>query len=603
MKMKNRRRRRSPLMAVALGLAMIAAACGQAAPPDPVVVTVTVPGEPVVVTVPGEQVVVTVPSIVTETETVTETVVVTSIVTQTETVEVMVEGPDQAELRTLRVAIPDDVEHLDPAFGQAQLTNLVLKNVYMQPVQYRPGPSQGRFAYADTTSFEGQWVEAWDFSDDRKTITLTLRQGLVFPASGNRVTSDDVIYTIERAIGTASGPAWVWGNIGVTSLDQIERVDERTVVINNARPSSIVLPLMRDQTMGLLDGDAISSWATDDDPWATAWMSQNYAGNGRYVVDSWDRGSRMVLKSNPTWPGRQPYFETVELLVVPESANRLALLQNGEVDIAMDLSTQEMEIAEGSDGVDVLGIPDRNAMNVLLNTQQAPFDNVDLRKALAYATDYNAIVEGVLNGRAVPSEGPISVNSRFFDMYELGESWNYEHDPDKAREHLAAAGAPDGFEFEMIISQNLPVGDAIAANLKANYADVGIDMTIRPVSGAEMFESLAGLSHQAAFRGGLLDYIDDPYYHFYLWWLTDTVINWTGFTNERVDEIVLETAELIDDQTRREPYREAVGLVVDAAPMLWLANADFTLAVREDISGYTHHPDGLLWFATLERTG
>ena len=603
MKMKNRRRRRSPLMAVALGLAMIAAACGQAAPPDPVVVTVTVPGEPVVVTVPGEQVVVTVPSIVTETETVTETVVVTSIVTQTETVEVMVEGPDQAELRTLRVAIPDDVEHLDPAFGQAQLTNLVLKNVYMQPVQYRPGPSQGRFAYADTTSFEGQWVEAWDFSDDRKTITLTLRQGLVFPASGNRVTSDDVIYTIERAIGTASGPAWVWGNIGVTSLDQIERGDERTVVINNARPSSIVLPLMRDQTMGLLDGDAISSWATDDDPWATSWMSQNYAGNGRYVVDSWDRGSRMVLKSNPTWPGRQPYFETVELLVVPESANRLALLQNGEVDIAMDLSTQEMEIAEGSDGVDVLGIPDRNAMNVLLNTQQAPFDNVDLRKALAYATDYNAIVEGVLNGRAVPSEGPISVNSRFFDMYELGESWNYEHDPDKAREHLAAAGAPDGFEFEMIISQNLPVGDAIAANLKANYADVGIDMTIRPVSGAEMFESLAGLSHQAAFRGGLLDYIDDPYYHFYLWWLTDTVINWTGFTNERVDEIVLETAELIDDQTRREPYREAVGLVVDAAPMLWLANADFTLAVREDISGYTHHPDGLLWFATLERTG
>lgn len=606
MKMKNRRRRRSPLMAVALGLAMIAAACGQAAPPDPVVVTVTVPAEPVVVTVPGEQVVVT--QVVTEVETVTETVVVTSIVTETETVEVevevpvMVEGPDPAERRTLRVAIPDDVEHLDPAFGQAQLTNLVLKNVYMQPVQYRPGPSQGRFAYADTTSFEGQWVEAWDFSDDRKTITLTLRQGLVFPSSGNRVTSDDVIYTIERAIGTASGPAWVWGNIGVTSLDQITRVDERTVVINDARPSSIVLPLMRDQTMGLLDGAAISSWATDDDPWATTWMSQNYAGNGRYVVDSWDRGSRMVLKSNPTWPGRQPYFETVELIVVPESANRLALLQNGEVDIAMDLSTQEMELAEESAGVDVLGIPDRNAMNVLLNTRTAPFDNVDIRRALAYATDYNAIVNGVLNGRAVPSEGPISVNSRFFDMYDLGEGWNYEYDPDKAREHLAAAGAPDGFEFEMIVSQNLPVADAIAANLKANYADVGIDMTIRPVSAAEMFENLAGLNHQAAFRGGLLDYIDDPYYHFYLWWLTDTVINWTGFTNDRVDEIVLETAEIVDDQARREPYREAVGLVVDAAPMLWLANADFTLAVREDISGYTHHPDGLLWFATLERT-
>ena len=592
--MKNSRKRRAPLTAAALALAMLAVACGQADPP-----------EPVVVTVPAQTVVVT--SIVTETETVTETVVVTSIVTETETVtetvEVMVEGPDEAELRTLRVAIPDDVEHLDPAFGQAQLTNLVLKNVYMQPVQYRPGPSQGAFAYADTTSFEGQWVEAWDFSDDRKTITLTLRQGLVFPSSGNRVTSDDVIYTIERALGTASGPAWVWGNIGVTSLDQVERVDERTVVISGARPSSIVLPLMRDQTMGLLDGDAIKSWATEDDPWSTSWMSQNYAGNGRYVVDSWDRGSRMVLKSNPTWPGRQPYFETVELIVVPESANRLALLQNGEVDIAMDLSAQEMELAEGSEGVDVLGVPDRNAMNILLNTRLAPFDNVDVRKALAYATDYNAIVNGVLRGRAVPSQGPISVNSRFFDMYGLGDSWAYEYDPDKAREHLAAAGMSDGFEFEMIISQGLPIADAIAANLKANYSDIGVDMTIRPVSGAEMFESLAGLEHQAAFRGGLLDYIDDPYYHFYLWWLTDTVINWTGFTDERVDEIVVETAEIVDDASRREPYREAIGLVVAASPMLWLANADFTLALREDITGYTHHPDGLLWFATLERTG
>ena len=583
-------KRTPPFMAAMLGLALVVSACGTTE-------TVT------------ETVEVVVTSIVTETETVTETVevevVVTSIVTEvvtetetvTETVEVMVE-----EDRTLRVAIPDDVEHLDPNFGSANLTNLVLKNTYMQPVQYLPGLSQGRYSYADTTSFEGQWVETWDFSDDSTTLTLKLRQGLVFPTSGRSVTSDDVIYTIERAFGVPSGPAWVLGNIGVTSIDQVERVDDRTLILNDIRPSTIVLPLMRDQSMGLLDSEAIKANATDDDPWATTWLSQNYAGNGRYVIDSWDRGSKMVLKANPTWPGRQPFFDTVDLIVVPESANRLALLQNGEVDIAMNLSAQEEELAAASDGVSVLSIPDRNSMNVLLNTRQPPFDNVDLRKALAYAVDYDAMVNGVFKGQAVPSEGPISVNSRFFPLFGLGDSWAYEYNPDKAREHLAAAGFPNGFEFELIASQGLPIADAVAANLKANFSDIGVDMTIRPVSGAEMFESLAGLSHQAAFRGGLLDYIDDPYYHFYLWWLTDTVINWTGFTNDRVDEIVVETAGLLDDGARRGPYREAISLVVDAAPMLWLANANFTLAISEDISGYTHHPDGLMWFANLERT-
>ena len=596
--------KRTPsVIAVVAALAMIAVACGGTE-------TVTVTEEVVVTSIVTE--VVTEEVVVTETETVTEEVVVTSIVTEvvteevvvteTETVEVMV---DDAEARTLRIAIADDVEQLDPALGSAQLTNLVLKNVYMQPVQYRAGPDAGGFSYADTTSFEGQWIEAWDFSDDFQTITLRLRQGLTFPTSGNAVTSDDAIYTIERALATGpAGPAWVWGNIGVTSLDQIERVDERTLIVHGARPSTIVLPLMRDQTMGILDSETIKANSTEDDPWGRDWLKQNYAGNGRYVVDSWERGSRMVLKSNPTWPGFQPYFETVELLTVPEAANRLALLQSGDVDIALDLSVQQLASAATSDGVKVLSVPDRNGINVLMNNQAAPFDNVDVRKAMSYAADYNAIVNGVLNGQAVPSQGPISVNSRFFDLYDLGDAWLYEYDPDRARELMAAAGHPDGFEFEMIIRQDIPLDEAVATNLKAQFADLGIDMSIRPVTGSDMFAALSTLDYEMAFRGGLLDYIDDPYYQFFLWWDSqDAAINWTGFVDPRIDEILDETASVVSDPGRREPYREAVTRLVDAAPMLWLANANFTLAMSEDIGGFTLHPDGLLWMATLNRSG
>lgn len=510
-------------------------------------------------------------------------------------------APDDGS-RTLRIAISDDVETLDPTFGQATLTNLTLKNIYMQPVQYLPGPSAGRFSYADTTSFEGQSVESWEFSDGGETITFKMRQGLTFPESGNPVTVDDFIWTIERALGTAAGPAWVWGNVGVTSLDQVERVDDETIRITGARPSAIVLPLLRDQTLGLLDSETVSAQATEDDPWSLEWLGQNYAGNGRYVIDNWERGSRVVLKANPTWPD-EPFFTTVEMLVVPESSNRLALLQNGDVDIALDLSAQELDRAEGLSGVDVLSVPDRAAFNVLLNTQQPPFDDLNVRLALTYASPYNAIVDGVLRGRAVPSQGPMSVNSRFFDLYGLGDLWSYDTDLDRARELLAEAGYADGLQFDMIITEALPYVEAAAANLKAAYSEIGVDMTIVPVSAATMAERLFARDYQAAQRGYLTDFVDDPFYHFFLWWGTDTVINWTGFSDPDVDRVLEETGPIVDDAERREPYREAIGKVIDAAPMLWLANADFSLAVREDIGGYVHHPDQLLWFATLNRSG
>lgn len=512
-------------------------------------------------------------------------------------------GSASAEDRTLRVAIAGDVETLDPAFGQAELTNLVLKNVYLQPIQYLPGEYQDGIAYADTTSYEGQSLESWSFSEDRRTITLKVREGLTFPNSGNPVTAQDFIWTLERALGTQAGPAWVWGNIGVTDLGQVELVDDTTIVISGARPSAIAEPLMRDQTLGLLDSVEVKKHATADDPWALTWLSQNYAGNGRYLVDSWEKGSKMTLVANPEWPGEEPFFNRIELLVVPQSSNRLALLQSGDVDIAFDLSSQELDTAAGSDGVDVMSIPDRQALNLGMNLRNAPFDDVRVRQALSYAAPYSGIVDGVLQGRAVPSQGPISVNSRFFDLYELGDLYPYSTDLDQARSLLAEAGLADGFSFELIVPQGLPYVEAAAANLKSSFAEIGVDMTITPVSSATMAERLAQRDFEAFMRGYLTDYVDDPYYHFFLWWGTDVVLNWVGYSNAEVDEAYLSMAEVADDDVRREAYRAAIGQVVADAPMLWLANANYNLAMRDDITGYVHHPDTLVFFSPLGRKG
>lgn len=510
-------------------------------------------------------------------------------------------GAEGGNDTTLRVAIPDDVETLDPAFGQQELTNLVLKNVYAQPLQYEPGEQGDGYAYADTTAFQGRVLESWEFSDDRRTLTLKVREGVTFPVTGNPMDAQDFVWTMERALETNAGPEWVWGNVGVSSMDQVTVPDDHTVVLEGLRPSAITLPLLRDQTLGLLDSEEVQAHATDDDPWALEWLSRNYAGNGQYVVADWQPGTRMTLEANPEWWGDAPHFQTIELQVVPESANRLALLQNGTVDLAFDLSTQELNTLEDSPGVEVLSIPDRAALTLGMNTQVEPFNDVTVRQALAYAVPYEQIVEGVLQGRAEPAQGPMSVNSRFFEPYGLGELWPYEHDPERARQLLQEAGLGDGFSFDVLVPQGLPYVEETAANLRAAFGEVGVTMNIQPVSSASMAERLAQRDFQGFIRGWLNDYVDDPYYHFFLWWQTDTVLNWVGYSNPSVDAAIEQTAEVVEDEARRGPYREGIAQIIEDAPMLWLANGNYTLAMREDITGYVHHPDQLVTFAELRR--
>ena len=511
-------------------------------------------------------------------------------------------GTAQADKRTLRIAVADDVATMDPTFGQSGATNLFLKNTYLQPIQYAIPKGSYESTNADTTIFEGNSVESWKVTNNGRNVLLTIRKGMTFPTTGNPVTADDFWWTLERALGTKAGPAWVWGNIGIASMDQVKRVNEWTIELVDTRPSAIQFPLMRDQTLGLLDSKEVSSHATSDDPWALKWMSRNYAGNGAYVLETWEPGTRIVLKANSSFFAEQPYFNRIELLVIPESSNRLAMLSTGDVDIAFALSAAELSRVEKARGVKVLSIPDRQKLNVGLNVRKgAKFENVALRQSLAYAVPYDDIVYGVLKNRAAKSAGPMSVNSRFFDLYNLADMPSYYTDLDKARDLLKESGYGDGFSFELITAKGVPHVEQAAASLKASFAKIGVDMTITPVSQAKMAEKNGQGTYDAFMRDWLTDYVDDPYYHFFLWWGTGVVINWTGYSNTQVDEWYQSTAAIVDDSQRRAPYRNAIRQLIKDSPMLWLADGDYTLAVRDDIVGITLHPDTLLYLRPLKR--
>jgi peptide/nickel transport system substrate-binding protein len=144
--------------------------------------------------------------------------------------------------------------------------------------------------------------------------------------------------------------------------------------------------------------------------------------------------------------------------------------------------------------------------------------------------------------------------------------------------------------------------EGVAVVLQSTFRDIGVEMEIEKLAAGPFFEGLSQRSHQAWMRTAL-NYVDDPFYHLFLWYKTDTVINWFKYSNERVDEITDLLATELDPQTRKDLASEAQQIINEEVPALYVGELNFLLAMRDDISGFVLEPDHLLSFYELCREG
>lgn len=498
--------------------------------------------------------------------------------------------------RVLTIAIGNDVETCDPMFSSFQMANENHFNTYDMFFQYGWKDTGKGYSLVDTTDVRGRAVESWKVSDDFRTVTLRVRQGVKFNHTGNPMTADDFVYFFERAFGTESGAKFNLQALKIPDLGHIEKTGPMEIKIHFDGPSPYFFALFRDQAMAVLDSVEVKKHATKDDPWATKWLAKHDAGAGPYYIDSWTPGVEMVLKANKNYWAGAPYYDKVVLKIVPSSASRALLLQQGAVDIALDLNKDEIEALRHAPGVKVLSVPTRNQVTVGLNNKMKPFDNVKVRQALSYAVPYDDIVNGVFNGRALESKGPVAVLGQFHDS----SAWPYKYDLDKARKLLAEAGYPNGFEFTLDIVQGTPVMEQVAVVLKNAFSKIGVNMNINKQSSSVFAEKLWNVSHQAYMRD-IIWYVDDPGYIATWGYKTGGICNWVGYSNKRVDEIADELGITMDRSRRAELSSEFQRVVDEDAPLLFVAEIPFEIAMRQSIQGYVQLPDNYLYYHALRQ--
>ena len=321
---------------------------------------------------------------------------------------------------------------------------------------------------------------SWEMSEDGKTWTFHLREGVMFTGGHGEMTSADVVYSIQRLIGEDSraGPASAMRR----AIASVEAPDARTVVVTLNYPDFELAQgyFGSTQQLGIVSKAYIESLGGEEG-------AAMPVGTGPYVIESAAAGSviNMTLRDDIAGHWRvQPEFETVAFRVVPEESTRVAMLQTGEADIA-PISFDSIPTIEQA-GLRIVSAEATWSPVVrfggLVQTsedrynQEAPWAKREVRQALNYAVDKQTIIDELFQGEATVAASDTPV-----------PAWSdvepYPYDPDMARQLLAEAGYPDGFDITLRTFTTAPGAELplMAEAVALYWQDVGVNVTIEPV--------------------------------------------------------------------------------------------------------------------------
>lgn len=369
----------------------------------------------------------------------------------------------------LVVAVALQASTLDPAAINTAFVN------YVQPA-YEP-----LLHRRSDGSLQPGLAESWEMGDGNLSMTLQIREGVTF-SDGDPVTSDAVVASLEHAQASGTGNGFFLADSTITA-------DGNTVTIDLTSPNP-VLPLMLSGAYGI--GGIISPTGLANPDALNPDNPSHGAGPYVYDPEASVAGDHYVYVANPDYYAKDLYqhYDQIELRVISEPQATLNAVQTGQVDVATgDLST----IAQAqSASLQVVGVPfvwqglnliDRDGV------VSEPLGDVRVRQAINYAIDRQTIVDALLPGIAVAT-GTIVVPGS--DAWSAAAAERYSYDPDKARELLAEAGYPDGFEFDLLSVQFAGI-DVLAEAVVGQLAEVGITANITLTT------------DEASYVGGMMD--------------------------------------------------------------------------------------------------
>ncbi len=506
---------------------------------------------------------------------------------------------------TMIVAISENIDTFDPGFTVGSKTaQTTIQNTFDQLTQYQvveKTTSDGTaYRTVDTEQIIPMLCDAW--TADGADMVFTMRDGATY-SNGDPIDANTMVEGYKRIFETEAVSSFLLSmGGGITDSSAFSAPDPKTFVMRMSQPNTLIPKNNVMHNTSVLNPKELAEHATTSDPWALDYFKKNLGiGNGPYKLQSYKPDDSLVLVANEKYYGEQPKFTTVVLKIVPDATQRVQLLKRGDVDFATQIPRQEFAGLKGDPNLKVLSLPTTLVTMLEMNTQIPPFDKKEVRQAVAYATPYQAIIEQVFQGQAeigkslVPSGMPTSDFS----------TNQYDTNPDKAKELLAAAGFPNGQglpEIKLSFNAGIPEWERIAILMQNALKQIGMNIQLEKLPYATFNELEQGKKLQM-WTDEWISWVNDPYYH--MSWLaaSGSPTNYPQFTNARVDEIVAQYTLAPDSPEREAASKEAQAIIIEESPYVFLCQPNWIVYTRGDIDGYVYYNDELPRYYHFSRSG
>lgn len=415
-------------------------------------------------------------------------------------------------------------------------------------------------------------AESWKFSDDT-TLRVKLKPNLTFH-NGEPIDAASVKYSFERLVN----PELKSPHAGrMEQITAVKVIDPLTVEFKTKAPFAPILHLMS-YYLTIVPQKATA--ATDPDA-----FNRKPLGAGPYMVESWQKGGDVVLKAfDKYWAGK-PAYDRVIIRAIPEESARVAAFVTGEVDIVEGMSVESQRAIEKS-GKGVL----TDSMGVMpyvgLNTNKPPFNDQRVRQAVNFGVDRATIKKVLFNDRGLLTPGPIS--PRTFGADRSLKAYTY--DVTKAKQLLADAGFPNGFDTTLSYPTNMTQIQEQAQAIAADLAKIGVRAKLQPLDRAIMFQKYKNREQDMY----IYWWDDAPEPDRYMYSLFNSKSRDYYYKNAETDALLEKGRSTLDRGQREKIYNQIDRKLYQEAPWVFLYVIPETYAVSNKVS-FTGRRDGIMY--------
>ena len=409
-----------------------------------------------------------------------------------------------------------------------------------------------------------------------KETLIKIKNDIKF-SNGETLTIDDVLFSLERAKASPKMSQDLY------MIESFEKVDDRTLKINTLYDAGNLLHKLASGGVAIVNKKAFEK------------DENNIVGTGMFKLKEWVAGEKLVLERNEFFKDSKSNIDTLVVKFVPEANSRMIMLETGEIDLARDLLPLDFKKISEDTKFTTVEIETPSNMFLGFDLRNELLADKRVRQAIAYAINNEDLVKTVFNGSASVATSPVPKITTGHNE----NSNNYPQNIEKAKQLLAEAGYPNGFNIELFVSEDNQRID-MAVIIQDNLKKIGINAEIKTFQWAAYVSTIENPNIiKPLFIMSWNISNDDPdevLYPLYHSSQIDAHTNVVFYKNEKFDNLISEARETTDKEKRMKLYEEAQDIIQEDLPHYTLVYPKQNFAYKASIKNIKYNKRAYLDF-------